>query len=148
VRQADKQPCNRGLLTELYLAVAEICRMSARAPSPPRTRFGSFELDLASGELFNDGQKVALPPIAFGVLKALMERPGEVVTREELRARLWDAETFVEFNDSLNHAVNKLRRAGGTRPKIPGSSRLCLGSVTASLPPVPARQIRGRRSGL
>ena len=101
------------------MAVAEICRMSARAPSPPRTRFGSFELDLASGELFNDGQKVALPPIAFGVLKALMERPGEVVTREELRARLWDAETFVEFNDSLNHAVNKLRRAVGDSAEDP-----------------------------
>jgi len=93
--------------------------MSVRAPSPPRTRFGSFELDSASGELFKDGQKVALSPMAFGVLKVLVERPGEVVTREELRARLWAAETFVEFDDSLNHAVNKLRRALGDTAGAP-----------------------------
>jgi len=72
-------------------------------------RFGSFELDLTSGELYEDGQKVTLPPKAFEVLKALLERPGEIVTREELRARLWSTGTFVEFDDSLNHAVRKLR---------------------------------------
>jgi TolB-like protein len=74
-------------------------------------RFGRFELDLTSGELRKAGRKVALPPKAFQVLKALLERPGEVVTREELRARLWAADTFVEFDDSLNHAVKKLRQA-------------------------------------
>jgi len=93
--------------------------MPARAPSPPRTRFGSFELDLASGELSKDGQKRALPPKAFEVLKALLERPGEVVTREELRGRLWAADTFVEFDDSLNHAVKKLRQALGDSAEDP-----------------------------
>jgi TolB-like protein/Tfp pilus assembly protein PilF len=93
--------------------------MPARAPSPPRTRFGSFELDLASGELFKDGRKVALPPKAFEVLKALLERPGEVVTREELRGKLWVADTFVEFDDSLNHAVKKLRQALGDSAEEP-----------------------------
>lgn len=76
-------------------------------------RFGSFELDLTSGELHKDGQKVTLPPKAFQVLKALLERPGEMITREELRARLWPRGTFVEFDDSLNHAVKKLREALG-----------------------------------
>lgn len=112
-RQGGKQPCNRSLLKELYLAEARISSMPARAPSPPRTRFGSFELDLASGELYKAGQKVALPPKALEMLKALLERPGEVVTREELRARLWAADTFVEFDDSLNHAAKKLRQALG-----------------------------------
>jgi TolB-like protein len=87
--------------------------MPVRAPSPPRPRFGSFELDLASGQLFKDGRRVALPPKSFEVLKALLERSGEVVTREELRARLWAGDTFVEFDDSLNHAVKKLRQALG-----------------------------------
>lgn len=78
-----------------------------------RVHFGTFELNLASGELRRADQKIALPPKAFEVLKALLERPGEVVTREELRARLWPADTFVEFDDSLNHAVKKLRLALG-----------------------------------
>ncbi|MBZ5621413.1 MAG: winged helix-turn-helix domain-containing protein [Acidobacteriia bacterium] len=93
--------------------------MPARDPSPPRTRFGSFELDLASGELFKDGRKVALPPKAFEVLRALLERPGQVITREELRGRLWAADTFVEFDDSLNHAVKKLRQALGDSAEDP-----------------------------
>jgi len=79
--------------------------------SPQRVRFRNFELDLTSGELHKDGQKVSLPPKAFEVLRCLVERPGEVVTREDLRARLWAADTFVEFDDSLNHAVKKLREA-------------------------------------
>jgi len=79
--------------------------------SPQRVCFRNFELDLTSGELHKDGQKVSLPPKAFGVLRSLVERPGEVVTREDLRARLWAADTFVEFDDSLNHAVKKLREA-------------------------------------
>jgi TolB-like protein/DNA-binding winged helix-turn-helix (wHTH) protein/Tfp pilus assembly protein PilF len=70
-------------------------------------------LDLISGELHKDGQRAPLPPKAFEVLRCLVERPGEVVTREDLRARLWATDTFVEFDDSLNHAVKKLRRALG-----------------------------------
>jgi TolB-like protein/DNA-binding winged helix-turn-helix (wHTH) protein len=76
-------------------------------------------LDLTSGELHKDGQKVPLPPKAFEVLRSLVERPGEVVTRDELRARLWAADTFVEFDDSLNHAVKKLRQALGDSAENP-----------------------------
>jgi TolB-like protein/DNA-binding winged helix-turn-helix (wHTH) protein len=78
-----------------------------------RVSFCGFELDCSSGELHKNGQKVPLPPKAFEVLHALAERPGEVVTREELRAKLWAADTFVEFDDSLNHAVKKLRQVLG-----------------------------------
>jgi TolB-like protein len=81
--------------------------------SPHRTRLGAFELDLTSGELNKSGQTVTLPPKALEVLKALLEQPGEVVTRAELRRRLWPANTFVEFDDSLNHAVKRLRQALG-----------------------------------
>jgi TolB-like protein/Tfp pilus assembly protein PilF len=88
-------------------------------PSPPRMRFGGFELDLSSGELHKGGRKVALAPQAFELLKVLLERPGEVVTREELRTRLWRADTFVEFDDSLNHAVKRLRQALGDSAERP-----------------------------
>src|SRR5271157_358880 len=85
--------------------------MPVPVQSQRRICFQDFELDLTSGELHKAGQKVALAPKAFEVLRALMERPGEVVTREELRVQLWAADTFVEFDDSLNHAVKKLRQA-------------------------------------
>jgi len=81
--------------------------------------FCQFELDFTSGELHKDGEKVALPPKAFEILRALAERPGDVVTREELRAQLWPADTFVEFDDNLNHAVNKLRQVLGDSVENP-----------------------------
>jgi DNA-binding response OmpR family regulator len=70
--------------------------------STQRVCFRKFELDLSSGELHKDGQRVSLPPKACEVLRCLVEHPGEVVTREELRARLWAADTFVEFDDSYS----------------------------------------------
>ena len=76
-------------------------------------RFGSFELDRASGELRKAGARVRLQEQPFQVLRALVERPGEVVTREELRERLWPGDTFVEFDDGLNTAVRKIRQALG-----------------------------------
>jgi len=88
-------------------------------PVPPRIRFREFELDLKSGELHKEGRKVALPPKAFEVLRALVERPGEVVTREELRTHLWANDTFVEFDDNLNHVVKKLRNSLGDSAENP-----------------------------
>ena len=93
--------------------------MPVPVQSPQRICFRDFELDLTSGELRKDGQKVPLPPKAFEVLRCLVEHPGEVVTREDLRARLWAADTFVEFDDSLNHAVKKLRKALGDSSENP-----------------------------
>jgi TolB-like protein/DNA-binding winged helix-turn-helix (wHTH) protein/Flp pilus assembly protein TadD len=74
-------------------------------------RFGVFEVDLRSGELRRNGVKVRLQEQPFQVLVALLERPGEVVTRDELRRRLWPADTFVDFDHSLNAAVKRLREA-------------------------------------
>jgi TolB-like protein len=109
----------RRLLKALYSVAGRNCPMPAPGPSPSRTRFGPFELDSTSGELFKDGHKLVLPPKAFEILKALLERPGEVVTREQLRTRLWAADTFVEFDDSLNHAVKKLRHTLGDSAEEP-----------------------------
>jgi len=88
---------------------------------PPQTKvsFRDFELDLTCGELHKSGQKIPLPPKAFEVLRALAERPGEVVTRDQLRTKLWAADTFVEFDDSLNHAVKKLRQVLGDSAENP-----------------------------
>ena len=61
-------------------------------------RFGLFEADLQSGELSRQGTKVRLQEQPFQILTLLLEKPGEVVTREELRARLWPADTFVDFD--------------------------------------------------
>jgi TolB-like protein/DNA-binding winged helix-turn-helix (wHTH) protein len=93
--------------------------VSVSAQLPRRICFRKFELDVTSGELYKDSRKIALPPKAFGVLEALVGHPGEVVTREDLRAKLWPADTFVEFDDGLNHAVKKLRQALGDSSENP-----------------------------
>ncbi len=76
-------------------------------------RFGIFEVDLQAGELRKQGYKVKLQEQPFQVLVMLFERPGEVVTREELQKKLWPADTFVDFERGLNRAINKLREALG-----------------------------------
>ncbi len=82
-------------------------------------RFGVFEADLAAGELRRNGARVRLQEQPFQVLAHLVERPGEVVTREELRQKLWPADTFVDFDHSLNTAVNKVREALGDSASSP-----------------------------
>src|SRR5215467_16306237 len=74
-----------------------------------KTGFGPFEADLRSGELRKHGVRLKLQEQPFQVLALLLEHAGEVVTREELRQRLWPAETFVDFDTGLNRAVRKLR---------------------------------------
>jgi TolB-like protein/DNA-binding winged helix-turn-helix (wHTH) protein/Tfp pilus assembly protein PilF len=74
-------------------------------------RFGLYEADLDAAELRRNGLKVRLQDRPFEILKILLERPGEVITREEFRQRLWPADTFVDFDHSLNGSINKLRQA-------------------------------------
>jgi TolB-like protein/DNA-binding winged helix-turn-helix (wHTH) protein len=74
-------------------------------------RFGIFELDTHSGELRRHGLKIRLPDQSFQILRRLLDRPGEVVTREELRQRLWTSDTFVDFDVGVNSAIRKLREA-------------------------------------
>jgi cholera toxin transcriptional activator len=74
-------------------------------------RFGAYEADPGSGELRKSGIRLRVQEQPFRVLLVLLERPGEVVTREELRQKLWPADTFVDFDHSLNTVINKLREA-------------------------------------
>src|SRR5215831_924589 len=81
-------------------------------PAPPeRVRFGVFEADLRSRELFRQGRRVRLHQQAFQTLALLLEHPGELVTRDELHRRLWPSDTFVDFDLGLNSAVKKVRDA-------------------------------------
>jgi TolB-like protein/DNA-binding winged helix-turn-helix (wHTH) protein/Flp pilus assembly protein TadD len=87
--------------------------MSSDAQTRRRYRFGVFQLDNLSGELYKHGIRIKLQDQPCQVLTVLLERVGEVVTREELRQRLWDHDTFVDFDHSLNISINKLRDALG-----------------------------------
>src|SRR5271157_3029607 len=75
--------------------------------------FGAFEVDLRSAELRKHGLKLKIQEQPFQVLAMLLERPGQIVTREELHKKLWPADTFVDFEHGLNAAINKLREALG-----------------------------------
>src|ERR1700721_3165125 len=82
-------------------------------------RFGVFELDLNAGELRKSGVKLRLQGQPYQVLVLLLERAGEVVTREELQQKLWPSDTFVDFDHSLNTAINKVREALGDSASSP-----------------------------
>jgi DNA-binding winged helix-turn-helix (wHTH) protein/dipeptidyl aminopeptidase/acylaminoacyl peptidase len=84
-----------------------------------RVRFDTFEADLRSGELWKDGVRVKLTEQPFSVLAMLLTRPGDVVTRDELRKALWPADTFVDFDRGLNKAINRLRDALGDSADAP-----------------------------
>src|SRR5215472_257920 len=89
---------------------------------PKRTqvvRFGLFEVDLATGEIRKAGMRQKLAGQSFLVLKALLERPQEVVTRDELRARLWPDNTFVDYELGLKKAINRLRDVLGDSAENP-----------------------------
>src|ERR1051325_11298738 len=89
------------------------------ASTPVRLQFGVFELDLRAGELRKRGVKLRLQEQPFQVLAMLVERPGETVAREDLRNRLWTAETFVDFDHGVNKAVNRIRDALGDSATSP-----------------------------
>jgi DNA-binding winged helix-turn-helix (wHTH) protein len=82
-------------------------------------RFADFEVDLPARDLRRSGARVRVQEQSFQVLEALLERPGQIVTREELRNRLWRADTFVDFEDGLNTAIRKLRVALDDSPATP-----------------------------
>ena len=87
--------------------------MHGEPSSGRRIRTGLFEVDLRAGELHKEGVRVPLQEQPFRVLSVLLERPGEVVTREELQTRLWPADTYVGFDEGINTAIRKLRMAFG-----------------------------------
>lgn len=100
------------------------CYTTASSISVPQNnskiaRFGVFELDITAGELRKNGRKLRLQEQPFQILALLLDRAGDVVTREELRQKLWAADTFVDFDHGLNTAVNKLREVLGDSASSP-----------------------------
>src|SRR3989442_13978314 len=94
-------------------------------PAPGRARFGGFELDLKSGELGSIGtadgnnNKVLLREQSFQVLRMLVERGGKIVTRDEIKAKLWPNDPVVDFDQSIDATIKTLRRALGGSPDSP-----------------------------
>src|SRR5436305_2390149 len=78
-----------------------------------RVRFGPFEIDEKTRELRKDGTKVRLQEQPLQILQILLEHPGELVTREELRNRVWPTDTFVDFDHGINNAIKRLRESLG-----------------------------------
>jgi len=83
--------------------------MGPRAEFGQRIRFGEFQLDPGTRELWRNGQKFSLQEQPFQILSALLEHPGQLISREDLRKRLWSSSTFVDFEHGLNKAMNRLR---------------------------------------
>src|SRR5947207_4411830 len=84
-----------------------------------RVRFRQFEMDESTGELRKDGIKVRLQEQPLQILQILLEHPGELVTREELRKRVWPTDTFVDFDHGINNAIKRLREALGDIAETP-----------------------------
>ncbi|HXN98160.1 MAG TPA: transcriptional regulator [Candidatus Acidoferrales bacterium] len=97
--------------SEWYIGADEALLVTSASPNEDILRFDEFELNLRAGELHKSGRKVKLQVLPVRVLAVLLEMAGQVVTREELREKLWPADTFVDFEHSLNTAIAKLRRA-------------------------------------
>jgi DNA-binding winged helix-turn-helix (wHTH) protein/tetratricopeptide (TPR) repeat protein len=93
--------------------------MALEAQSSGILHFATFEVDLRAGELRKQGKRIKVQEQPFHVLTVLLQRPGEVVTREELRSQNWPPDTFVDFDNSLNTAINKLREALGDSADSP-----------------------------
>ena len=93
--------------------------MKGAHPSRGAVRFGVFEVDLRAGELRKRGVKIKLQDQPFQILQILLERSGEVVTREEIRGRIWPADTFVDFDQGLNNAIKRLRESLSDSPDNP-----------------------------
>ncbi len=120
--------------------------MSSPGRSSGIVRFDVFAVDLRAGELYKAGRKIKLQIQPFHALALLLERPGEVVTREEFEKRLWPGDTFVDFDHSLNTAVKKLRQALGddkNKPRfvetLPKRGYRFIGELEHAPPPLPAK---------
>ena len=92
---------------------------TAAEASPEILRFGVFELDRRSGELRKNGRKIRLEGQPLQILELLLASPNEVVTREEIQKALWEGDTFVDFEHSINAAVKRLRQALDDSPDTP-----------------------------
>src|SRR5580658_8403719 len=107
-----------------------------------KVRFGPFEADLLTQELRNSGKRIRVPTQSFQVLQLLLNHPGDLVTREQLRSLLWPADTFVDFDHGLNATINRLRDAlhdSADRPRwietLPRRGYRFIGTIETSSEP-------------
>lgn len=107
-------------------------------------RFGNFTANLGSGELWNNGFRIRLQTQPFQILEAFLERPNELITREELQRKVWPSDTFVDFEQGLNKAINKLRdalRDTADTPRfietVPKRGYRFIAEVIVETPPIP-----------
>jgi DNA-binding winged helix-turn-helix (wHTH) protein len=112
-----------GVLKRLSKAMLDSSRLTSRMPTPASTskivQFGVFELDLQRAELRKQGVKVKLQEQPLKVLRVLLEKPGQIVSRDELRQWVWSANTFVEFDQGLYSAMARLRDVLGDSSDSP-----------------------------
>jgi eukaryotic-like serine/threonine-protein kinase len=120
--------------------------MASPASPPTKIRFDSFELDLTSGELRKGGKRLRLQPQPFRVLLLLIERAGQVVTREEIQRCLWKDSTFVDFEHGINFSINQIRGAlsdSAEKPRyvetVPRRGYRFIGTLEQPSPPKPDR---------
>ena len=148
-----KSACNR-MKRGIYVAMAPAARL----------RFGGFDLDVSTGELWRDGGRVHLREQSVRLLATLAARPGELLTREELRAHVWPEGTFVDFDQGLNHCVRDVRAALGDAAGAPRFLETVprrgyrfiapvepvegTGLPTAGPDRVPAARVAGGRAGM
>jgi DNA-binding winged helix-turn-helix (wHTH) protein len=118
-----------------------------------RLQFGDYELDSSAGKLYRDGSPVKIQPQPFRVLRILLERPGEIVSREHLRDRVWGEVTFVEFDQGLNYCIRQVRVAlgdGAAEPiyieTLPKQGYRFIAAVSGSLSGAVSEAMRSREA--
>jgi len=114
-----KRPCLTATRSVIDSATLAGVDMPSSAPHPRVLRFDNFELDVRAGELRKRGVRLRLQGQPLQVLAALLSRAGDVVTHEELRAQIWTADTFVDFDHSLHNAIARLREVLGDSAETP-----------------------------
>ena len=115
--------------------VVDSRRFSASKSTPAgfaMYHFGAFQVDPRTHELRRSGDRIKIQEQGFVVLLKLLEHPGELVTREELRAALWSADTFVDFDTGLNTVIKRLREVLRDSAEVPASSKPCRNWATDS----------------
>jgi DNA-binding winged helix-turn-helix (wHTH) protein len=124
--------------------------VSTKIDAGRRVSFGPFSADLRAGELYKGKKKIKVQQLPMQLLEALLENPGEVVEREELKTRLWPADTFVDFEHGLNTAIKKLRQALGDstmKPRyietLPKRGYRFAGRLQGEMEKPPAKPARG-----
>jgi DNA-binding winged helix-turn-helix (wHTH) protein len=107
--------------------------MGSRPSPSPSIVFGPFEYDTSSGELRKFGTRIRLQGQPLQILSILLEQPGQVISRDQLQRQLWQSNTFVDLEQGLNAAVNKMRQALGDAADQPSTSKRYRAADTGSL---------------